>query len=48
MSEAPRVLTFEDLKRITGYTRRADVERTLHEQEFEYSVAERDHGPPWI
>ncbi len=32
MSEAPRVLTFEDLKRITGYTRRADVERTLHEQ----------------
>ena len=32
MSEVPRVLTFEDLKRITGYTRRADVERTLHEQ----------------
>ena len=32
MSEAPSVLTFEDLKRITGYARRADVERTLHEQ----------------
>lgn len=32
MSEASRVLTFEDLKRITGYARRADVERTLHEQ----------------
>ncbi|KJC17462.1 DUF4224 domain-containing protein [Pseudomonas putida] len=26
------VLTFDDLKRITGYARRADVERTLHEQ----------------
>ena len=32
MSEASRVLTFDDLKRITGYARRADVERTLHEQ----------------
>lgn len=32
MSEASSVLTFEDLKRITGYGRRADVERTLHEQ----------------
>ena len=26
------VLTFEDLKVITGYARRADVERTLHAQ----------------
>ena len=26
------VLTFDDLKRITGYARRADVERILHEQ----------------
>lgn len=26
------VLTFDDLKRITGYARRADVERTLHDQ----------------
>ncbi|MDP2747987.1 MULTISPECIES: DUF4224 domain-containing protein [unclassified Pseudomonas] len=26
------VLTFEDLKRITGYARRADVERTLSDQ----------------
>lgn len=32
MSEASRVLTFEDLKRITGYARRSDVERTLYEQ----------------
>lgn len=32
MSEASGVLTFEDLKRITGYGRRADVERILHEQ----------------
>jgi hypothetical protein len=32
MSEASNVLTFEDLKRITGYARRADVERTLREQ----------------
>ena len=32
MSEVSRVLTFDDLKRITGYARRADVERTLHEQ----------------
>lgn len=26
------VLTFEDLRRITGYTRPADVERNLREQ----------------
>lgn len=26
------VLTFEDLKRITGYARRADVERSLIDQ----------------
>ncbi|MFC0708857.1 DUF4224 domain-containing protein [Azorhizophilus paspali] len=26
------ILTFEDLQRITGYQRRADVERTLIEQ----------------
>ena len=32
MGEVSRVLTFDDLKRITGYARRADVERTLHEQ----------------
>lgn len=33
MSGSPdSVLTFDDLKRITGYTRRADVERTLQEQ----------------
>ena len=33
MNGAPSgVLTFEDLKRITGYARRADVERALHEQ----------------
>jgi len=32
MSEASSVLTFEDLKRITGYARRADVERALHAQ----------------
>lgn len=32
MSEASSVLTFEDLKRITGYERRSDVERTLHAQ----------------
>ncbi|AUF99774.1 hypothetical protein CXQ81_03925 [Pseudomonas sp. 09C 129] len=32
MSGATGVLTFEDLKRITGYVRRADVERTLHDQ----------------
>lgn len=32
MSEASNVLTFDDLKRITGYARRADVERTLSEQ----------------
>lgn len=25
-------MTFEDLRRITGYSRRADVERTLREQ----------------
>ncbi|HEJ6164829.1 TPA: hypothetical protein SL829_002159 [Pseudomonas aeruginosa] len=32
MNGSPRVLTFEDLKRITGYSRRADVERALAEQ----------------
>ncbi|KAF1072664.1 MAG: hypothetical protein GAK45_00099 [Pseudomonas citronellolis] len=32
MSGSPHVLTFEDLKRITGYARRADVERALVEQ----------------
>ena len=32
MSEATNVLTFDDLKRITGYARRADVERILREQ----------------
>lgn len=32
MSEASSVLTFDDLKRITGYARRADVERALHAQ----------------
>lgn len=32
MSDTAGILTFEDLKRITGYGRRADVERTLIEQ----------------
>ncbi|SSV15134.1 Uncharacterised protein [Acinetobacter baumannii] len=32
MTETSSVLTFDDLKRITGYVRRADVERALHEQ----------------
>ncbi len=32
MNGTPRVLNFEDLKRITGYARRADVERALVEQ----------------
>lgn len=29
---AARVLEFEELQRITGYTRRAEVERTLRSQ----------------
>ncbi len=44
MSEALSVLTFEDLKRITGYARRADVERTLHEQGIRIF---RGRSGPW-
>jgi hypothetical protein len=32
MSGTVGVVTFEDLKRITGYARRADIERTLQQQ----------------
>ncbi|WP_225775885.1 DUF4224 domain-containing protein [Pseudomonas sp. Marseille-Q5115] len=32
MNPATDVLSFQDLQRITGYQRRADVERTLSEQ----------------
>lgn len=38
------VLTFDDLKRITGYTRRADVERTLREQGIRLF---RGRNGPW-
>nr|WP_024310257.1 hypothetical protein [Pseudomonas sp. P818] len=38
------ILTFEDLKRITGYGRRADVERTLHEQGIRVF---RGRAGPW-
>lgn len=44
MSEASRVLTFDDLKRITGYARRADVERTLLEQGIRIF---RGRSGPW-
>lgn len=44
MSEASGVLTFEDLKRITGYGRRADVEKTLHEQGIRLF---RGRAGPW-
>ncbi len=44
MSEASSVLTFEDLKRITGYGRRADVERTLLEQGIRVF---RGRAGPW-
>lgn len=38
------VLTFDDLKRITGYIRRADVERTLREQGIRLF---RGRNGPW-
>lgn len=44
MSEASSVLTFEDLKRITGYARRADVEKSLHEQGIRIF---RGRAGPW-
>ncbi|MBD9653544.1 hypothetical protein IB239_01800 [Pseudomonas sp. PDM12] len=44
MSEASNVLTFQDLQRITGYGRRADVERTLKEQGIRLF---RGRSGPW-
>jgi len=44
MSDNAGILTFEDLKRITGYGRRADVERTLHEQGIRVF---RGRAGPW-
>lgn len=47
MTETSSVLTFDDLKRITGYVRRADVERALHEQGIRTFRAAQAPGPPW-
>lgn len=44
MSDNAGVLTFEDLKRITGYGRRADVERTLIAQGIRVF---RGRAGPW-
>lgn len=44
MSHTAGILTFEDLKRITGYGRRADVERTLLEQGIRVF---RGRAGPW-
>lgn len=44
MSDNAGILTFEDLKRITGYGRRADVERTLQEQGIRVF---RGRSGPW-
>lgn len=38
------MLTFDDLKRITGYRRRADVERTLQQQGIRLF---RGRAGPW-
>ncbi|SDI35737.1 hypothetical protein SAMN05216588_11585 [Pseudomonas flavescens] len=38
------MLTFDDLKRITGYRRRADVERTLQQQGIHLF---RGRAGPW-
>jgi hypothetical protein len=40
---AVRVLEFEDLQRVTGYTRRSDVERALRSQGIRIFIGR--HGP---
>lgn len=41
---AEKVLEFEDLQKITGYTRRSDVERTLRKQGIRIFVGRKG---PW-
>jgi Domain of unknown function (DUF4224) len=41
---AARVLEFEDLQRLTGYSRRSDVERALRSQGIRIFIGRRG---PW-